>query len=80
MKLGEIIRQLECSDNVSIDILDGDGWDEGVFEGSILDIPWYMLDYTLQSHDNGEAISVYIDKKGQSSFCICLKAVNVYEV
>ena len=60
MQLKDIIRYLDCTDSVIIwqdDVYVDEYKPEQIFEGSIMDIPWYILDFYLSNTKDGEAIS-----------------------
>lgn len=57
MKLGDIIKYLDVTSNVTIwqtDAYISEQEDEKIFEGFVMDIPWIYLDYYL---DGDESIS-----------------------
>ena len=84
MKLKKIIKYLNSLDTVQIwqgDTMlalgkgDPDNW-EMVYEGSVMDIPWYLLDFYLTNTTDAEAIgsgnyTPEEEKKG-SYLCILL--------
>ena len=67
MKLKNIIKYLDVISNVIIwqeDVYTDKNEAEVIYEGSVLDIPWYILDMYLSNSPDGEAISArnYGDK------------------
>ena len=60
MKLKNIIKCLNTMTHCKVFIAE-DGFDEPYFEGSIMDIPWCLLDYYLDNDSFGEAIEAYKD-------------------
>lgn len=44
-----------------------DHWEE-IFTGSIMNIPWYIMDFYFVNTADGEAIDVYINEKGNPAF------------
>lgn len=78
MKLGEIIRYLEKTTyvvlwqtNVYIGKEDNS---EMVFEGAIMDIPWFYLDFFLDNDIEGEAIDAqHFEENGKIGFVISIK-------
>lgn len=77
MKLGEIIRYL---DTAATAVLYQDDFyigrednSEKVFEGSIMDIPWIYLDFTLVNGDYCQAIDIVELESEMPAFCILIK-------
>lgn len=77
MKLGEIIRYLDTSAKVILQQTDvytsREDNSEKVFEGSIMDIPWIYLDFTLVNDDYYQAIDIIELDGGRSAFYILIK-------
>ena len=74
MKLKKIIKYLDKLSHCKIWINDEE---DPAYEGCIMDIPWYLLDYPLCNDSNGEAIGAGYDKDAtnpnyRSYFAICL--------
>lgn len=74
MKLKDIIGYLNSLDHVQITHVDAylegspnENVADEVYCGSVMDIPWYLLDYYLENSLDGEAIGVFI-KDGQAWF------------
>lgn len=75
--LKQILPHIYFCDHVKIyDTTDDDG-DELVFEGSVMDVPWTLLNMVLDSDVNGEAISCdsHTDEYGATIgiMTICVK-------
>jgi hypothetical protein len=64
MKLKKIINYLDKRSFCKIWINDEE---DPVYEGYIMDIPWYLLDYPLCNDSNGEAIGAVYDKDATNS-------------
>lgn len=77
MKLGEIIRYLDTAAKVVLyqnDFYIGrEDNSEKVFEGSIMDIPWIYLDFTLVNDTYCQAIDIVELKSDMPAFCILIK-------
>lgn len=82
LKLKDIIEYLDPVNSCKIEIIwksnesyDNDIKPEEVFEGSVLDIPWYLLEYSLYNdpHEEFNAIEVCKNEGGRVYFYITLK-------
>lgn len=77
MKLGDIIKYLDTSAKVILQQTDvytnREDNSEKVFEGSIMNIPWIYLDFTLDNDDYEQAIDIIELDGGRSAFYILIK-------
>ena len=65
MKFGDIIKYFDMTGACKIyqtDVYINKDEIELIFEGSIMDIPWYLMNFILDNEGDGEAIAV-IDNK-----------------
>lgn len=74
MRLRDIIGYLNGLDHIQITQVDAylegtpnENDVEEVYSGTVLDIPWYLLDYYLENSPDGEAIGVFV-KDGMAWF------------
>ena len=70
-KLKDIIEYLDSLQSVKIiqmnvSLVSDEA--ECIYNGSVLNVPWYMVDYYLANDSNGEAISACIDDNNQPYF------------
>ena len=83
MKLSELIRHLDATGFIKI--YTPDSGDEPEYEGGILDIPWYFLDYSLDTDKGGEyeaiGARIYTSEAGVNlpALCISLKDANYFK-
>lgn len=63
MKLKKVIKYLDKLSHCKIWVYNEE---DPTYEGSVMDIPWYLLDYFLCNDDNGEAIGVGYDEKANN--------------
>lgn len=64
MKLDDIIRHICPIESV---VIYCDRENEPVYEGFLLDLPWYLLDYYLDSNEEYEAIHSFYNKENNSN-------------
>lgn len=69
MKLNDIIRHICPIENV---VIYCDREDEPVYEGFLLDLPWYLLDYYLDTNDEYEAIHSFHSEENKYGLVINL--------
>ncbi len=65
MKLKKIIKYLDCLSYCKIWINDEEN---PIYEGSVLDIPWHLLNLSLNNDDRGQAIDAGYDKDATNSY------------
>lgn len=75
MKLKKVIKYLDQLSHCKIWVNEEE---DPMYEGSVMDIPWYLLDFSLDNDGDGEAISAAYDKQAKnpnhySYFAIYLK-------
>ena len=75
MKLKKVIKYLDKLSHCKIWINEEE---DPAYEGCVMDIPWYLLDYSLNNDGDGEAIGAAYDKHAKnpnhcSYFAIYLK-------
>lgn len=71
MQVKDIIRNLDSLSQIKIiqmDAFNNEIAEEGIFYGSVLDVPWYIMDYYLDNDEDGEALSVGIDTEGETAY------------
>lgn len=69
MKFKDIIKHIDAV-NTEVEIYVGCNYDEPDFRGHVLDIPWYFLDYYLDSNEEYESICVKHDEVTNKSYLV----------
>ena len=70
-KLKDVIEYMDSLQNIKIVQLDVSlvtDEPECIYDGSVFDVPWYMVDYYLANDNNGEAINVCVNEENQPYF------------
>ena len=76
MKLKKLLKHLDFMVKVIILSVDEYDEEEELFKGSMMDIPWKLVDCKLDTDKNGEAIGFYTDVSGHAPehyLCIYIK-------
>ena len=68
IKLYELLKHTDSLVDVQIYTEDSD--DEPEYQGSIMNIPWYYVDYYLNTTLDYEAVSVYFDRDRAKTYLI----------
>ena len=78
MQVKDIITVLDSLNNIKIiqmDSFDNEIAEDEIFYGSVMDVPWYIIDYYLDNDHDGEALGVSIDKETKEAYFL----LYVYE-
>ena len=86
MKLGDIIKYLEMlsyveiwQDDVFLETSEREDKSELIYSGTVMDIPWYIMDYYLHNTSDYEAIGTGIYRAENSSHDQPMLSISVVE-
>lgn len=71
MQVKDIITVLDSLNKIKIiqmDAFNNEIAEDEIFYGSVMDVPWYIIDYYLDNDGDGEALSVGIDEEAEEAY------------